>query len=547
LVLASVAHSLALAVRTLEAEASANRAEQVAAVLVATVVGADVEQLLAPLAAALSRYVSFSHLRLVLTSPGGERSEYTAVSTGGSGKASGSAPPPSGARPRTLELALEHEGRNIGKLVVLASPEQRLDAGDCALLEALARHLATVVASTPERSELRDSERIRAQLMNSERLASVGQLAAGVAHEVNNPLNVILSNLQLLLERAQQADLDLGAGLGIEDALSESIDGVRRIASAVDHLRDFARGGGERSESADLDLNDVVSTAASIVDGQIRYCARLELELSGLPLVRGDHGKLVQLVTNLLLNAAQSFDEAQQERNRIRVRTRAEPGIARLTVRDNGPGIPSSNLARIFEPFFTTKAEKSATGLGLSVSADIVRRHGGQITVKSREGVGSRFDVMLPAAVSRASSRPASEVRAQFRARILLVDDDAAVLRALGRVLSQNNDVVAVDGGRAAVDLLRQDRLFDAIVCDVMMPDVDGAAVFDAMADIAPELRRRTIFCTGGEFTARAKSFLAGTDNMVLFKPVSVEALTSAIADVLADTQSMLPNTGNSG
>jgi CheY-like chemotaxis protein len=127
------------------------------------------------------------------------------------------------------------------------------------------------------------------------------------------------------------------------------------------------------------------------------------------------------------------------------------------------------------------------------------------------------------------------------------VDDDAAVLRALGRVLSQNNDVVAVDGGRAAVDLLRQDRLFDAIVCDVMMPDVDGAAVFDAMADIAPELRRRTIFCTGGEFTARAKSFLAGTDNMVLFKPVSVEALTSAIADVLADTQSMLPNTGNSG
>ena len=427
---------------------------------------------------------------------------------------------------------------------MLAAVGQRLDSRDSALLEALAPHLARVAAAAPEPTAPGESERIREQLLHSERLASAGQLAAGVAHEVNNPLSVILSNLQFLLDRVRQGELELGANLGTEDLISESIEGVRRIASTVDHLRDFARG--ERSESADLDLNDIVRTAANIVDGQIRYCARLELELSDVPPVRGDHGKLVQLVTNLLLNAAQSFDEGQQARNRIRVRTREEAGAVRLTIRDNGSGMTSSERERAFEPFYTTKAERSATGLGLSVSADIVRRHGGQITVKSREGIGSRFDVVLPA-VAPSTRGSASEVRTQFRARILLVDDDAAVLRALGRVLSRKNDVVAVDGGAAAIELLRKDAHFDAIVCDVMMPDVDGAAVFDAMSEIAPGLRRRTIFCTGGEFTARAKSFLAGTENTVLHKPVSAEALASAIADVLRRTQSILPSTGDSG
>ncbi|MCA9596218.1 MAG: response regulator [Myxococcales bacterium] len=538
LVLATVARSLSIAIRALEAESATAVAEQGGAVI-AAVLAANAESaadVLESLTHALAAHVVFSQLRLSLLDDSGARSELPAsVRPGESG------PPPSGEWPRAHEVALVSDGEEVGVLQVLSAGQP--SAAERALLDALAPRLAEVLSGLPVRAERRDSERIRDQLMQSERLASVGQLAQGVAHEVNNPLSVIMSNLSLLLERTREGDAPTDEE--VEDVLGESIEGVRRIASTVEHLRDFARGA--RSGSVDLDLNDVVRAAVSIVDGQIRYRAHLDLELGELPAVRGDHGKLVQLVTNLLLNAAQAFDESHQEQNRIRLRTRVEDGTVRLVIRDNGAGIPAAQLERIFEPFFTTKSSHSATGLGLAVSADIVRRHGGKITVKSREGLGSRFDVVLPTAPVAISSRPltAPAQRPQFRARILLVDDDAAVLRSLGRVLSRRHDVVAVDGGAAALALLRRDSHFDVIVCDVMMPDVDGVAVFDALSEIAPELRRRTIFCTGGEFTARTKSFLAATDRTVLIKPVTTEALTSAIVDVLSRTQSMLPNTGN--
>ena len=538
LVLATVARSLSIAIRALEAESATAVAEQGGAVI-AAVLAANAESaadVLESLTHALAAHVVFSQLRLSLLDDSGARSELPAsVRPGESG------PPPSGEWPRAHEVALVSDGEEVGVLQVLSAGQP--SAAERALLDALAPRLAEVLSGLPVRAERRDSERIRDQLMQSERLASVGQLAQGVAHEVNNPLSVIMSNLSLLLERTREGDAPTDEE--VADVLGESIEGVRRIASTVEHLRDFARGA--RSGSVDLDLNDVVRAAVSIVDGQIRYRAHLDLELGELPAVRGDHGKLVQLVTNLLLNAAQAFDESHQEQNRIRLRTRVEDGTVRLVIRDNGAGIPAAQLERIFEPFFTTKSSHSATGLGLAVSADIVRRHGGKITVKSREGLGSRFDVVLPTAPVAISSRPltAPAQRPQFRARILLVDDDAAVLRSLGRVLSRRHDVVAVDGGAAALALLRRDSHFDVIVCDVMMPDVDGVAVFDALSEIAPELRRRTIFCTGGEFTARTKSFLAATDRTVLIKPVTTEALTSAIVDVLSRTQSMLPNTGN--
>lgn len=423
-------------------------------------------------------------------------------------------------------------GRPYGALMVAQPAEDSYDAFSLEVIEAIAAQLSPLLAGFAAEDLDEGVDDLRERLMRSEQLASVGQLAAGVAHEVNNPLSVILANLQALSLRAAKADGRLDPA-EVAEMTGESIDAVQRIAGAVEDLRAFARM--DRGQVTDLDINDVVRDAVRIAKNEVRHRARLDLVLGAVPPIRGDRTKLTQVVMNLVVNAAQSFDERPSDANRVIVTTSEEEGHVRVCVEDNGVGM--DDVTRIFEPFFTTKRE-AGTGLGLSVAADIALRHNGRVDVQSKRGLGSSFVLTLPVESGltlKHTSVPPSTLRTHFRARLLIVDDEPAILRAFERLLRDRHEVVVASGGEAALRILHQDDQFDVILCDVMMPDVDGVAFYEEMSKLAPALQRRIIFCTGGEFTARAKSFLSRIKNPVLSKPVDAQVLLDAIARMLVD------------
>jgi two-component system NtrC family sensor kinase len=224
--------------------------------------------------------------------------------------------------------------------------------------------------------------------------------------------------------------------------------------------------------------------------------------------------------------------EGRADHNRIAVSTEDRGDVLVLVVEDTGHGIPAELRERIFEPFFTTKPTGRGGGLGLSVCLEIVRLHGGTITVESEVGRGSRFEVRLPldnGLAPRPRAEP-SAAPARRRARILIIDDDALVLRGLGRMLSSDHEVVMANGGQEGLEILAADRRFDVILCDLMMPTTDGPQVHATLAERAPELLPRLVFCSGGAFTPRARAFLGSVENEVLGKPMRRDELLGVIA-----------------
>jgi CheY-like chemotaxis protein len=218
----------------------------------------------------------------------------------------------------------------------------------------------------------------------------------------------------------------------------------------------------------------------------------------------------------------------------LSVRTSEVDGRALIVVEDTGPGIPEELHDRVFEPFFTTKARHEGTGLGLALSAEIVRQHGGHLTFESDPGRGTAFHIWLPLS---SQSRPAVAVNASApapaevpqHARILVVDDERMLLRAFHRTLSGQHDVVLAEGGAEALSVLSQDQDFDVILCDLMMPETDGIHVYQWMCANAPALVPRVIFVSGGAFTDRTQAFVSVTARDVLEKPVSSARLREAI------------------
>jgi len=287
-----------------------------------------------------------------------------------------------------------------------------------------------------------------------------------------------------------------------------------------------------------VDLNEVVRVGATFARHELRHRARLVLELGEVPKIPANRGRLVQVVSNLLVNAAQAIQEGDASHNEVCVKTWLDGDQAVLSVHDTGAGIPEELRERIFEPFFTTKEGGRGVGLGLSLCSDIVHRLGGEIVVESEVGRGARFDVRLPVADPISRPRPVCStslpvVSPQQGMRVLVVDDDELFRRAFLRMLS-GHDVVLAPGGAEALALIRQDHDFDVVLCDVMMPDVDGPHVYAALERDAPELRERTVFCTGGAITARMRAFLEAISksNEVVEKPVQTDHLRQVVQRV---------------
>jgi|GEM_PF-3030954 len=411
--------------------------------------------------------------------------------------------------------------------------------------------------------QLREAQ---AELLRSEKLASVGQLAAGVAHEINNPIAYILSNLRTLstyqqefvamlatykdlvyrsgnkaliaeMEHAErQAELDYL----IKDCasiLEENIEGTLKIRNIVRDLSTFSHM--EYGKAGMVNVNDLIDSAIRIVFNEIKHHARLRKKFHAVPEINADSSQLGQVFLNLLLNAVHAIPEGHAESNTITIESAPEEENIIVTVQDTGRGISEQNLSKIFDPFFTTKDVGEGTGLGLSISLNLVRRHGGDIQVKSKEGEGSIFRVVLPIktgikpAESALRLPPAHETDAAAgKRRVLLIDDDERIIKSYVRILKPYYDLVTAQGGKKGIKLLLKDQDFDAILCDLMMPDTDGVAVHDFLLKKHPHLAAKIIFFTGGAFTAQAKKFVETVPNNILEKPVDFPLLFSLISKV---------------
>ncbi|MEQ9324363.1 MAG: response regulator [Polyangiaceae bacterium] len=401
----------------------------------------------------------------------------------------------------------------------------------------LVRALRFAVTRARHRRAVLDYER---RLIHADRLAALGQLAAGVAHEINNPAAFITANVdemgRLLRELAVAPVTDGQAKLDeLAEMLDECQQGIRRIHAITRDLGAFSRISSDETER--VDLNDVIRSAINLTRNEVRHIARIELELTDLPPIVADKAKLTQVFVNLLINAAQAMADTSKTNHRIRVVTRRDDGLLVATVQDTGGGITQEHLTRVFDPFFTTKPADRGTGLGLAICNDTVRRHGGEIHVDTVAGVGTTFEIRIPEdtglSPTHSPMSPPPAAAPTPPARLLLIDDDAVVRRSLSRVLRRHHTVEGVDGGKAALSALRPDAPYDVILCDLMMPDVDGAAVLDHIKENAPALEDRIIFISGGAFTPRS-SKVVDSGHLVIEKPVDQAKLLAAIARVAA-------------
>jgi two-component system, cell cycle sensor histidine kinase and response regulator CckA len=388
-------------------------------------------------------------------------------------------------------------------------------------------------------------QELEQRLVHADKLACIGQMSAGIAHEVNTPMAYVLANLTSLadlLDDLEGAPLDEAAKQalsGAREIVTDCTGGMERIRRVVSNLKVFSRV--EYDHMEQVDLNRIVEAACQLAGNEVRHRARLVLDTVDVPRLLGDASKLTQVIVNLLINAAQAIESGDASNHRIVVETRLEGGEVVLRVRDTGSGIAHELLPRIFEPFVTTKPRDRGTGLGLWLVREIVRLHEGSISARSELGRGTSFEVRLPTGRSLRSlgtpeivaNQNATSIPARRRARVLLIDDDPALRRALSRLLGGHHMLIEADGGTGGIAALDSGALFDAVLCDLMMPDLDGPAVYEHLARTRPDLLAHLAFLSGGAFTPRVKRFLEEVPTQVVEKPASREVLLRVIDELM--------------
>ncbi len=428
-------------------------------------------------------------------------------------------------------LPLVAEGAVFGALAIYSSRQAAFDEDEMRLLLELSEDLAFGLRTLRLRSE---RDEMQAQLVQADRLVSVGTLAAGVAHEINNPLAYVIANLQYALPglRKLAAELPPGRLHELEAALAAVCEGAERIRHTAGDLKTFSRIDGSRFGC--VDVHRILDSSARMAHTEIRYRARLVKDYGATPLLRANDGRLGQVFLNLIVNAAHAIEEGAPDRNEIRLRTGTDAaGRVVVEVRDTGAGIPPENLRRIFDPFFTTKPIGIGTGLGLFICKNIVCGLGGELTVQSEAGRGSVFRVALPpAAEGTAAEEPrAAPVARGRRGRVMVVDDEAAIAESIRRLLAEDHDVVTFASARQAYERLVLGDRFDVILCDLMMPEMTGMELHAELVRIAPAQADRMVLLTGGAFTARARDFLQQVANRRIAKPFDAQEIRAAVRD----------------
>lgn len=386
--------------------------------------------------------------------------------------------------------------------------------------------------------DVTERRELEAKLQLADRLAAIGTLAAGVAHEINNPLAFTGVNLAAATRALEDVRRGAAGAEAIDlalEALREATVGTERVGRIVAELREQARP--SRVQLTRVSVAAACDGAARSTRAQVEARARLSCVVEPGLFVVADEGRLMQVIVNLLANAAQASWQGKKETNVVSLHAERVDGRIAIRVADNGEGMPAEVQRRIFEPFFSTKAPGAGMGMGLALVHRIVTSFGGTIAVRSRVGHGTTVEVSLAEApverVERVERAP--EVRARPtvpRARVLLIDDEPMFLRAMARMLGGHDVTTASDGEEGLRRILDASPPFDVVICDVTMPRMSGRDVRDAVEAQRPGLLDRIVFSSGGAIDERGERFLDGVCR--LDKPFTPDQLDTALAAVFA-------------
>jgi len=376
--------------------------------------------------------------------------------------------------------------------------------------------------------DVTEARRLEMQLRLADRMASVGTLAAGVAHEINNPLAYISSNLSFIAEQLAQDELDPASRAELREAVLESLEGAGRVRGIVQDLKFFARADDDALGA--VDVHRVIQSALRIVRNEVQHRARITRALEEVPPVRGSEARLGQVIVNLLVNAIQALPtDRPVEQNSLRIATRPKGDRVYIEVEDNGQGMTPEVQQHIFDPFFTTKPVGVGTGLGLSISNSLVQVMGGWIEVNSTPGRGSIFRLVMPIFTDKdeTPALPAAAVSSAMvaRRRVLLIDDEPSVGTAVRRLLRGLHEVHSVQDAREALRLIGRGERYDSILCDVMMLEMNGVQFLQELERLSPDMAQRTGLMSGGVFDASARAFIQSRELECLPKPFDLERL----------------------
>ncbi len=455
-------------------------------------------------------------------------------------------------QPASLLLPLAASAETPLSTLPTAGPQELVHSradGSVVVLSMVASPLrdpqGTTVGVAAIYRDITEQKALEAQVAASDRMVSIGTIAAGVAHEINNPLAAVVANLHVARERISRATLEQGIrdardlALDMVPELADAQEAADRVAYIVRELKVFTRAEDERL--GPVDLHRAVDSALRIASHLTRHRARVVRDATALPPVLAGEARLGQLLLNLVMNAAQAIPEGNPEGNVIRIETAVVlPGQVSISVSDTGCGMPPEVQRRLFTAFFTTKPPGVGTGLGLAISQRIATSFGGRITFESEVGKGSRFTLTLRA-TEPAPPAPPTPARlhlvASPRLRILVIDDEAVVLRVIARVLGDEHDLVTTTDPRQALERLAQGEDFDLILCDLTMPHVSGTEFVERLRLQAPDLARRVVFMTGGAFTDQARAFIESNPNRHVSKPFDAAQLRALVRELASESR----------
>jgi signal transduction histidine kinase len=436
--------------------------------------------------------------------------------------------------------------RERAPAVMLAVASRRLGGfapADTALLDEalplIELRLAAMTTAAALDAERQNRARLESRLVDVERQSTIGTVASAVAHDLAAPISALLMEVGEMRERVTYLSSLVGDKSPIVRNVIEDLRGL------VDHCTDSTERARQllidfrlaahptpaspRTPSVGVNVGDAVRACVRLLAPLARDKARIDLVVEpDLPVIPGARKRLEQALTNLLVNAIHAAQVREGFAGRVEAHVRRADGEILVEIHDNGPGIAPEIKAHLFEPFFSTKTPDQGTGLGLPIAKDAVEAHGGVIEVESERGHGATFRIRLPIVALPAHATPT-----QLRRRVLVVDDDDGVARALERILRGDYDVTVARGGEQALDLLIGGATFDAMLVDIAMPGMDGPELFERIRTRWPGLEKKIVFATGGAFTAASRAFLARVPNSRFEKPITREELRPIVMSVV--------------
>ena len=383
--------------------------------------------------------------------------------------------------------------------------------------------------------DVSDKKQTEMHLMLSDRMASVGTLAAGVAHEINNPLASVIANLDMALQDLVTLAETAKLPPDLSDEIKDARGAADRVREIVRDLKIFSRGDEDRH--GPVDVEHVLESTLRMAWNELRHRAKVVKHYTKVPNVDAHESRLGQVFLNLIINAAHAIPAGNYDTNEIRISTSLDPhGRVVVDIADTGTGIPVEVRPRLFTPFFSTKPIGVGTGLGLAISHRIITQFGGTITFDTEVGKGTTFHITLKVAGGMPVAVPTQKIwtraAAARRGNVLVIDDEESLAQALRRFLSVEHNVTAVYRARDALDLLELGTRYDVILCDLMMPQITGMELYSEIVRIDPAQARRIVFLTGGAFTPSAREFLVSTMNRRIEKPFDLKEVRRLVNEL---------------